>query len=189
MATRTFLALPLGQDVVDRLVAAQRELMGAEANVRWVARENLHLTVKFLGSVEDADLAEVCRAARDLAGGCEPFEFAVRGLTAVPPAGQMRMVWAGVEEPSGRLARLAEAVEEAYAAMGFKRETRRFRPHLTLGRVKSGRNVAELRAGTARFAETDFGTQRAEELIVFASELTPDGPVYSSLAKAPLGAT
>ena len=187
MATRTFLALPLGPGMVDRLVRAQQELMRIAAHVRWVARENLHLTVKFLGSVEDGDLAEVCRVARELAGRCEPFEFVVRGLTAVPPAGQMRMVWAGVEEPSGRLARLAQAVEEAYAAMGFKRETRRFRPHLTLGRVKSGKNVAELRAGTARFAETDFGSQRAEELVVFASELTPHGPVYSSLAKAPLG--
>jgi 2'-5' RNA ligase len=187
MAVRTFLALPLAEGIVAGLLEARRELMDAGGHVRWVSGQNLHLTVKFLGAVEDRDLSEVCRLAEQAASQVEPFKFVVKGLSAVPPAGQMRMVWCGVEEPTGRLARLAELAEQAYVGMGFKGENRRFRPHLTLGRVKTGRNVAQLREAVARFAHTDFGTQPADELIVMSSQLTPDGPVYSPLATARLG--
>ena len=187
MATRTFLAVPLSEQVVDRLADAQQSLSAAGARVRWVARENLHLTLKFLGNVEEADMAEVCRLAGEVAAAVEPFDFAVTALEAVPPRGALRMIWAGVAEPTGALAKLNRAAEDAYERMGFEKETRPYRPHLTLGRAKAGRNIAELRAAADRFAETDFGTTPAEELIVFESSLTPTGPIYSPLAKAAIG--
>lgn len=187
MAVRTFLGLPLAEGIVAGLLKAQRELMDAGGHVRWVSGGNLHLTVKFLGAVEDRDLGEVCRLAEAAAAQVQPFEFVVKALSSVPPAGQMRMVWCGIEEATGRLARLAELLEQAYVGMGFKRENRRFRPHLTLGRVKAGRNVDQLRAAVARFADANFGTQPAKELIVLSSQLTPDGPIYSPLATAKLG--
>lgn len=187
MATRTFLALPLNADVQRKLVRAQEKLSSAGARVRWVAGENLHLTVKFLGDVADEALDEVCRLAAGVAAGVQPFEFQVAGLVAVPPRGQLRMVWAEVAEPTGRLAALNQAAEDACAAMGFKRENRQFRPHLTLGRVKPSRNADQLRAAVAKFAETDFGTTAADELVVMASQLTPDGPVHTPLATAPIG--
>jgi 2'-5' RNA ligase len=187
MAVRTFLALPLDAAIIARLVEAQQALMAVGGRVRWVAGENLHLTLKFLGGVEDKDLAEVCRIAAATASQAEPFEFVVKGLSSVPPSGQMRMVWCGIEEPTGRLAKLQQMAEQAYAGLGFKMENRRFRPHLTLGRVKSGRDVEPLRAAVAKFADNEFGTQPAGELIVFSSQLTPDGPMYSPLATTRLG--
>ena len=187
MATRTFLAVPLSEQVVAQLADAQEALSAAGAQVRWVARENLHLTLKFLGNVEDADTDEVCRLAGEVAAAVEPFEFVVTGLEAVPPRGALRMIWANITEPTGRLAELQRSAEDAYERMGFEKETRPYRPHLTLGRVKSGRNVAELRTAAARFAETDFGATPAGELIVFESRLTPSGPIYSPLTKAAIG--
>jgi 2'-5' RNA ligase len=187
MAVRTFLALPLDEVIVRRLTEAQRSLSSAGARVRWVALENLHLTVKFLGDVIDEDLDKVCRTAEEIASQTQPFEFSIKGLSSVPPAGQMRMVWAGVDEPTGRLEKMHSIMEEAYARLGFRAENRAYRPHLTLGRVKSGQNVAQLRAAVGRYAETDFGVQSAEELIVFSSQLTPKGPVYSPLKQASLG--
>jgi len=187
MATRTFLALPTDEAIVQRLVDAQGALSAAGAKVRWVARANLHMTVKFLGDVGDDQLADVCDLARRTAGQVEPFDYAIRRLSAVPPTGALRMVWAGVDDPAGRLEWLNAMIEDAYAGMGFKMENRRFRPHLTLGRVKGARNVGRLRDAVGRFAAADFGTQSATELIVFASELTRDGPIYSALATAPLG--
>jgi len=186
MAGRTFLALPLAEGVVRRLTEAQRQLATVGAHVRWVAPENLHLTVKFLGEVNDEDLGRVCRTAEEIASRVESFPFSVAGLSAVPPAGQLRMVWAGIDESTGRLEKLQGLLEAAYAELGFKAENRAFRPHLTLGRVKSGRGVAELRSAVGELAETDFGAQPAEELIVFSSTLTPAGPVYAPLTKAPL---
>ncbi|MDY7010084.1 MAG: RNA 2',3'-cyclic phosphodiesterase [Planctomycetota bacterium] len=187
MSVRTFLALPLDEEIVNRLVDVQQSLAPSGAPVRWVDAENLHLTIKFLGDVTDEQLPEVCRAAEDSARQVEPFEFSVARIISVPQAGAMRMVWVGVEELSGRLERLHELLEESYAEMGFKKENRSFRPHLTLGRVKGGRNVRELRQAVAGITETSFGLQPAEELIVFSSQLTPDGPVYSPMAKIKLG--
>ena len=186
MAVRTFLALPLDEGIVARLVKAQQRLMTVDAHVRWVEPENLHLTVKFLGVVEDRQMHEVCTVARDIVAQVEAFEFAIGGLSAAPPAGQIRMVWAGIEDPTGWLGKLNALCEQAYAELGFKQENRQFRPHLTLGRVKTGRNVPELRAAVREFADTDFGVQPADEVIVFSSDLTPDGPLYEPLATLPL---
>jgi 2'-5' RNA ligase len=188
MPVRTFVAIPLAEAITARLVKA-REALAPGARVRWVEANNIHLTLKFLGGVNDADLAEVCRLAGQIAARTERFALSVAGLLAVPPAGELRMVWAGVVERTGRLEKLQATLEQAYAHLGFRAENRRFHPHLTLGRVKSGQDVRHLREAVAGFSGTDFGTQQAEELVVFASQLTPAGPIYSPLKTAPLGQT
>ncbi len=188
MMVRTFMALPLSDAVKARLVAAQEDLAAAtELRVRWVARENLHLTIKFLGGIEDRALNDVCTVAAEAAGQVEPFSLAVTGLEAVPPSGRMRMVWAGIDEPTGRLAQLHALLEESCAALGFKEENRAFRPHLTLGRVKGGRDVADLRAATAGLAGAGFGGCPVDELIVLSSDLGAKGPTYAVLSHARLG--
>ena len=187
MAMRTFIALPLNDDVQRKLVRAREKLSSVGARVRWVAGENLHLTLKFLGDVEDSDLNEVCRLARESAAAVGPFDFRVAGLSAVPASGQLRMVWAQIDESTGRLAELHGLIEDAYLAMGSPKENRRFHPHLTLGRVKGGRGAGELRAAIERFAAADFGQVAAAELIVMSSQLTAAGPVYTPLATTPIG--
>ena len=187
MPTRTFLALPLDEGIVNRLVKVQQALADSGAQVRWVERENLHLTLKFLGNVFDEQLAEVCRVAKAIAAEAEPFEFAIRGVEAVPATGQLRMVWVGIDEPTGRLAALNDAAERAYSDLGFKQENRQYRPHLTLGRVKSGQGVEDLRHAAGQHRDADFGAQGADELIVFSSHLEREGPVYSPLATLALG--
>ena len=187
MGIRTFLALPLDQDVVGRLLEAQRSLDSVGAEVRWVEPANLHLTVKFLGDVRDEGLPEVCAIAIEAARQVESFDLHVAGLTSAPPMGQVRMVWAKIHERTGRLQMLYEMLEDAFASLDYKRENRLFHPHMTLGRVKSGKNVKQLRAAVEGFADTEFGIQAAEELIVFSSELTSEGPIYSPLTRARLG--
>lgn len=183
---RTFIAIPLPEPVVAALEEAQRQLAAAGADVRWVERENLHLTLKFLGQVEDRHVNTVCTIVQQAAESVEAFDFDIRGLTSVPPSGQMRMVWAGVADDTGRLAILHDELDTRFAGMGFQEETRDFHPHLTLGRVKSGKNIPQLRTAVRQYAGTDFGLCPADELVVFSSELTPSGPIYTPLAKAPL---
>ena len=187
MSTRTFLALPLDEAILRGLVAVQRKLARVGADVRWVEPENLHVTVKFLGGVEDAALADVCNVAEQIAAQIEPFGLEIRGVGAQPPAGQLRMVWAGIDDPDGGLGRLNDLAERAYAGLGFKQELRQYHPHLTLGRVKTGRKVDALRQVIAELADTDFGRQGADDLLVFASRLTPQGPVYSPMKTIRLG--
>jgi 2'-5' RNA ligase len=188
MPLRTFLALDLDEVIRRHLVRTQQELDRAGAVVRWTGLEQLHVTVKFLGDVPDADLPAVCEMAREMAAGVEAFDFQVTGLTSSPPTGHMRMVWVGIEDPTGRMAELNARLEEAAEILGFKREIRRFHPHLTLGRVKSGQRVPELRHAVAAVAETSFGTQGADELVVYSSSLTPEGPIYAAMARVPLAA-
>ncbi|MGB2823375.1 MAG: RNA 2',3'-cyclic phosphodiesterase [Phycisphaerae bacterium] len=184
MAIRTFLALDIDASIRDRLTAAAREFPETGSKVRWVAPENLHVTLKFLGDVPEPDAADVCEAVVGLAGGVEPFDFDVAGLRCVPPAGKVRMVWADVAEPTRQMAAAFEKVESALGELGFPRERRGFHPHVTLGRVKFTRNAADLRAAADRHAGTLFGTQHARGIVVYRSELTPQGAIYTPMAQA-----
>jgi 2'-5' RNA ligase len=187
MPTRTFLALDLDEGVRRKLAALQRELDAAGAVVRWTQSDQIHVTMKFLGDVADEDLAQVCAIAQEAAAEVEAFDFAVAGVVSSPPDGHMRMVWVNIQDPTGLMAELNRRLEEAYSAMGFKAENRRFHPHLTLGRVKSGRAVAELRQAILNVQDAGFCLQPADELIVYGSDLRPDGPIYTPLATLPLG--
>jgi len=187
MSTRTFLALDLDDAIRRQLGDVQRELERVGAAVRWTEVGQIHVTLKFLGDVADEDLARVCEIAAKVAAGVESFDFMVTGVTSAPPTGQMRMVWVDIADPTGRMAELHRRLDDAYAELGFRKETRRFRPHLTLGRVKSGRKVPELRRAIAAIAGRQFGNQPAERVTVYSSQLRPSGPIYTPLAEAPLG--
>jgi 2'-5' RNA ligase len=185
---RAFLALEIDEAIRDALARAQRTIGDAGAKVRWVAPENLHLTLHFLGEVADEALAEVCDVVAAAAAEVRPFEFRVRGVAPVPPRGRsLRMIWAGVDDPTGRLAELHAALGLALEGLGFRQERRAFRPHITMARVKLARNPDALRRAAAAFAETDFGTRLAEEVVAFSSQLTRSGAVYTAMARAPLG--
>ena len=188
MGIRTFFAIDISEAARDRLAEAQRRMADPAAKVKWVAPELLHVTMKFLGDVADDCLAEVCEAGARAAAEAQPFDFAVRRVVCVPPGGrQLRMIWVGVEYEPGTMDRLAERLENAMEPLGFPREKRKFHPHITLARVKFAEDPSVLRAHAAEFAETDFGTTRADQLVAYSSKLTPAGPIYAPLAKAPLG--
>jgi len=187
MVVRTFLALDIAEATRDALVAAAGELRDSRSKVRWVAPENLHVTVKFLGDVAEDDVRGVCDAVAEAARAVEPFDFHVRELRCMPPGGKVRMVWAGVDEPSGRLAELFGKLEAVLEPLGFPPERRSFSPHVTLGRVKFVGDPRALRAAAGRYAEEHFGAQRAEHVAVYRSELTGQGPIYSAMARPPIG--
>lgn len=187
MAIRTFIAVPLDEGIVQGLVKAQQCLETVGSQVRWVEPENLHLTLKFLGNVRDEEIPTICDIASQIASEMEPFDIAVEGLTSAPPTGQLRMVWARLHESTGRLQKMVDMMEDAYGSLGFKRENRQFHAHMTLGRVKSGVNIIQLREAVSGYAENEFGIQPVDEIVVFASELTGAGPIYSPLRRAPLG--
>ena len=180
------MALPLNATVQDRLAAAQDRLTEAEARVRWVAPGNLHLTIKFFGEIEDRLLGDVCDVAANAATEIPPFAFEVAGLQAVPPHGALRMIWVDVHEPTGALQRLHGLLETACEELGFRAEQRGYRPHLTLGRVKGGKNAAELRSLAAEQADETFGTVEATELVVYGSVLSSSGPTYTALSHVTL---
>lgn len=184
---RCFIAIELTDDIKKQLLALQRRHAALDRALRWTTPEQMHLTLKFLGEVPDADLSTTCEAITAVAAKYSPITFSVREVGCFPPGGAVRIFWVGIEEPTGTLGRLRNACEDAFAGLGFARERRSYTPHLTLARVKDPEGSLQIREATRKEAGFDAGRQRAEEIILFQSILSPQGSKYIPLARAPLG--
>jgi 2'-5' RNA ligase len=185
---RTFVAVEI-DDAVRRRAAGLIDRLRAEVEgVSWVAPQNLHLTLKFLGEVDDARLPEVCRAVQAAVAAVGPFDFEVRGLGAFPRVQRPNNVWLGGGAGTEALAGLADRVESALKKLGFPREGKAFQPHLTLGRVRRGGPAATaLARRIAENASFNAGQSRIREVVVFSSQLSPQGAIYTPVCRALLG--
>jgi 2'-5' RNA ligase len=178
---RTFVAVEVGQAARETLGRLLEDLRARVPGVRWSKPGNVHVTLRFLGEIEDAAIADVAAAARDAARDTTPFS-----LRLGPPASfggrSPRVLLLGVEGEIDALARLQSRLEDALETRGFGREARAFKPHLTLGRRKKG----TVPAAWCDATPADVTEWEVEELVVFSSTLTPAGPIYTALARCPL---
>ncbi len=184
---RCFVAIELPEKIRQRLGELQKRLGELDRFVRWVRPEQIHLTVKFLGEVPDRQVSAVCAAAVTAAGAAEPFEIEVSGTGCFPDRGAVRVLWAGIPKLPPTLLAVQQAMEQRYADLGFPKENRAFRPHLTLGRTREGASASMVRAAVEREAGFMVGRFHVEALTVFQSILKPTGPTYISLTHARFG--
>lgn len=185
--TRTFLGIDVGDPIRTAAVALQQKLARSGATVNWVPAENLHITLLFLGEVDDRDLPAVCRAVAAAARREPPFELRVCGVGAFPTPRRPRTVWAGVADGAAELTRLHTALEAPLLDLGaYRREERAFTPHLTLGRVKSEPDGQLLAAELPKHLSWDGGRAAVAEIVAYASDFRRDGPAYTVLARGPL---
>ena len=181
---RTFVAVLLPDEIRHRVAHEVDALRRHASGVAWVATENLHITVKFLGRVDEARLADVA-AALQRAATVPSFEVDIRGLGAFPTAGRPRVLWAGAPG-SAAFTRLAEGIDQALVALGFPPEGRGFTPHVTLGRVREPRRDIALTEALEAAAARPFGALRVERVSLMRSDLSPRGARYTELAAVPL---
>ena len=179
-AVRTFVAVLLSDEIRQRLAQEVEALRPHASGVAWVVPANLHITVKFLGNVDEARLPEA-GAALGRAATVPAFEVDIRGLGAFPTVTRPRVLWAGAPGAPA-FARLADSVDRTLAALGFPPEARGFTPHVTLGRVREPRRDVALAALLEAAAARPFGTLRVERLSLMRSDLSPRGARYSELA-------
>jgi 2'-5' RNA ligase len=169
------------------LAEAIEQLRPAARDVAWVAPDNLHLTLKFLGAVPETQIDSVVDALTWASLDASPFEVRIRGLGAFPSAGRPRVVWAGVTDGASQMAELATRVDAALARLGFASAERSFASHVTLGRVRQpGRNAA-LTDALGRASTREFGRIRVSSASLMQSELGPRGARYTELAAVRLG--
>ncbi len=183
---RTFVALELDDAVRARLAAARDRLAAAGADVRLVDPALYHLTVKFLGEIDEADAG---RAGAILEAACAeapPFDLGLAGVGLFPSSKRPRVVAARIPEVPGTLAALAATLDGAFADLGVAADGRAFTPHLTLGRLKSKRGLDALVLALGELAGTDFGTVHVDHLTLMHSVLGREGPSYTALLRAPL---
>ncbi len=183
---RSFIAIELPSEVRLVLDQVQRELKGSVTGVRWVQPEGIHLTLKFLGSIPPEQVPAIAGAVREVVHGESPLALNVSGLGAFPNARRPRVIWVGIVGEVERLGRLQARLESALEPLGFSREERPFRPHLTVGRVKDPRRPPDL---TRALAETTVPASNpfdVREILVYKSDLRPTGAIYTKLQHLPL---
>ncbi len=183
---RLFVAIELNDVVKKSLVDTQKALSGFDRMVRWVGREQMHLTLKFLGEVTGGNLPEIKRAIEAAAGSCVPFDLNAAGTGCFPPKGKVRVVWTGIEKSGNELADCQSKVEGELAKVGFPREDKPFSPHLTLGRVKEDLSGGKLREEIARVCAKPV-SQKVDKIVLMSSELTRAGARYTKAGAWKLG--
>lgn len=183
---RLFVALTLSDETVRALTVAQGELERSCRGVRWVKPEQLHVTMKFLGEVADANVPEVCDALAMAAGECSSASVEIGNCGCFPPRGPVRIVWAGMTAGGEEPVQWARQLEDAMESIGFAREQRPFSPHITIGRVKVDNSGGRIRAAVEGHRFGPIG-QRFDGLTLMSSVLSPSGPSYTAVSRAPLG--
>ncbi|KUK11714.1 MAG: 2',5' RNA ligase [Moorella sp. 60_41] len=175
---RLFVAITLSEEVNSRLASLQDELRTCGADVKWVERENLHLTLKFLGDLEPAEALEMAARIRQDTEGYGELVLHLKGIGVFPGWSRPRVIWVGLE-PNPALTELHRRVEGALLPLGFVSEP--FTPHLTLGRLRSMTNWPRLEQRLRFRREENWGEERVKEIVLMQSRLTPRGPRYEVL--------
>ena len=184
---RSFLALDPPEEVlreIGRIEERLRKLI--HGDIRWVRPESIHLTLKFFGDIPESDVANISAMAGKAAASVGTFEFALGGAGVFPDMKRPRVVWLGMTGDVARFVAFQKELERALAEIGYPREERPFRPHLTLARIKSAQGLTGL---AEAFKKVEPNTERftATGLNLFKSDLTSQGAIYTRLAEYPFG--
>ncbi|MEM3784980.1 MAG: RNA 2',3'-cyclic phosphodiesterase [Candidatus Bathyarchaeia archaeon] len=177
---RSFIAFDLENPVVkDKILEIQRALAKTGADLKLVEPENIHITLRFLGNISLSMVEKIFGEMKKVQ--FSSFDIKICGLGAFPNVRYPRVVWAGITQGAEQLQNIFNQLEPQLRRLGFKPNPKGFSPHLTIARVKSGRNKAELAKFIGEHSNYEFGVVKAECLRLKRSDLTPKGPVYSTL--------
>ena len=178
---RCFIALPIPKKYQQECEALVRGLQKHSLPIKWVAFGNFHVTLKFIGEIQEDLLPSIIEQVELTATQFLPFTLSLEKTGAFPLRGKPRVLWVGIRE-QGRLRSLVNQLDRRLEALGLPLETRSFSPHLTLGRVRPGGTMDR------ELLTMDFTTEpfQVSEIVLYESRLTPAGPIYTPLKKFPL---
>ncbi|MFN3466108.1 MAG: RNA 2',3'-cyclic phosphodiesterase [Candidatus Brocadiales bacterium] len=178
---RLFVAVEVEDVVKKRFRECQERLREAEADVKWVDVKNIHVTLKFLGYVEEERLTQVKDIINKSVQGIKPFSLRFKGIGGFPKFQRPMVVFITAEDRMGCLTTMNSRLEEGFQTLGIEKEDRTYEPHLTLGRVKSPRNIEGLVRLMEKYRDELFGEELVSRVLLIQSQLTPKGPVYTKL--------
>ncbi len=183
---RTFVAIDLPDHVLRGIGSMQAGLKRSDLKIKWVRMESVHLTLKFLGDIPVGRVEEVGAAINEAITDVGPFTLAGKGVGVFPDFRRPRVVWTGIAGELAALQGLYERLEQALISIGFPKENRPFRAHLTVGRIKGRINKQTLRAALEE--QEDFVTDpfNVASVILYQSTLRPQGAIYTKLVEAEL---
>jgi 2'-5' RNA ligase len=177
---RAFVGIRIDPNMAQGIAEVQSQLKGSLSGIRWVGNDKLHLTLKFLGEVQEDKVEPIIETLEGALRDISQFSIFGRGIGVFPDIRRARILWVGLEAKP--LASIATGVESVLEPIGFPRERRSFKPHLTIGRWRNFDGSSDrLKQEIERFKNYDFGEARVEEVVLFQSVLKPEGAVYSPL--------
>ena len=180
---RTFIAIDLDQGIKEALSAFIDQLKEKSRNIRWIRREGMHLTLKFLGEIKEEKIPEIENILEKAVRNYQPFSLKIKGTGYFPlKKKNPRVLWIGVEADEA-LSSLQKRLENELEKIGIPREKREFHPHLTLGRVKAPSSVQETVCELERHKELVFGEMTINKITFFQSILKPSGAEYNALSE------
>lgn len=183
---RAFIAVELTDQVKETIRRFQDHLKPLDCDISWIKPENVHLTLKFLGDVKIKMIPSITEALGRLCCDLRLFDAALTQPGVFPDLRHPRIVWIGLDDTEEKLTNLVESVETALGDIGFRKERRDFRAHITVGRVRTPKNAAQLCEAIKGFSVPSGIKQSVGGIILFKSTLTSQGPVYDPLSQLKL---
>jgi 2'-5' RNA ligase len=177
---RSFIAFDIQNDsLLNRIAAVQKLLLQTNADLKLVEPKNIHITVRFLGSINPEMVDKVYEAMKKVK--FTSFNVVLNGMGVFPTINYPRVVWAGITIGAEQLKSIFEQLEPQIHELGFASEPEGFNPHLTIARVRSGANKQRLVDFVTQHSEYEFGHIKASCLRLKKSQLSPYGPTYTTL--------
>ncbi|MCG3136316.1 MAG: RNA 2',3'-cyclic phosphodiesterase [Phycisphaerae bacterium] len=182
---RLFIAIDVDAAIRQAMLKVAKSIHAYQSQISWTTAEQLHLTLKFIGEVDDLLAATMADRLQQLARRFPPITILTEGVGCFPPSGPVRIIWIGGREPTGTLVKVVHGIEDFAEELGVPREKRTFSEHFTIGRVKSDGSRGKLRTAvqTARFGPMAL---QISQLVLYQSILQPKGAQYVPLCRAAL---
>ena len=183
---RCFIAISLPEEIRRQLGEIQSKLKKFNADIGWTRPEGIHLTLKFLGEIGEEKIESIKSALQKITSQHKPFEIEIGGTGVFPDTRRPRVLWVGMTKGLEETTSLAEQVESKMEELGFPKEERKFNPHLTLGRVKSPKNISQFTDTFLNTMKPNLGKIHVDHISLYQSVLKPTGAEYSVLFQSSL---
>jgi 2'-5' RNA ligase len=180
---RGFIAIDI--DSFSKLIQFENEIKNTGANVKLVEPKNIHITLKFLGDTNEEYIDQIEDIIKKAVKETNPFEIQLKGAGVFPNQNYIKVMWIAIKKGEP-IVEIAKKIDEQISKLGFKREKRGFSAHLTIARVKSAKNKEKLIQIIEKYSDIEFGIIKVDSIKLKMSELTPKGPIYTTLKEIKL---
>ncbi|MEW6186914.1 MAG: RNA 2',3'-cyclic phosphodiesterase [Thermodesulfobacteriota bacterium] len=178
---RSFLAVEVPEEQRAAVSGIIGELKRIPSGVKWVIPDQVHLTLKFFGSISPETVEGISRTLTPIVAGISPFPLSLEGLGGFPNLFRPRVIWLGIGGDTAALKGLQQSAEKALGSIGIPKEDRPFRGHLTIGRNKNPKINEELTGRLSQGIKSEGVPFSVKEVVLFRSDLKPSGSVYTRL--------